>query len=179
MVFGCTTTRLAWPRPALLEVSYGVVPAIGFVWLGALVYLVVRRERLAGRSALRVVSGLSASLNVLLLATVALLHHFETPDLMAVTGAHFYFGYQVMGISLPLAASLLTALLVAEGRRPRVAKGQRAAGRGIGRLAQRLERISPGHGLWWLAARTKAGALALAHICQNRADMGHPAVSMR
>jgi hypothetical protein len=133
--------RLAWPRPALLEVSYGVVPAIGFVWLGALVYLVVRRERLAGRSALRVVSGLSASLNVLLLATVALLHHFETPDLMAVTGAHFYFGYQVMGISLPLAASLLTALLIAEGRRPRVAKGQRTRSGVAGKMA-RL-----GHGL--------------------------------
>lgn len=147
--------RLAWPRPALLEVSYGVVPAIGFVWLGALVYLVVRRERLAGRSPLKVVSGLSASLNVLLLATVALLHHFQTPDLMVVTGAHFYFGYQVMGISLPLAASLLTALLVAEGRRPRVAKGQRAqsgVARKMPRMGQGLGRSTPGHGLWWSQA---------------------------
>jgi hypothetical protein len=172
--------RLAWPRPALLEVSYGVVPTISFVWLGALVYLVVRRERLAGRSPMRVVSGLSASLNVLLLATVALLHHFQTPDLMVVTGAHFYFGYAVMGVSVPVAASLLTALLVAEGRRPRVANGQPGASgmrRKMARAEHGLRRTTPAQGLWWLAARTKAGALALAHICQTRADMGHPDLS--
>jgi hypothetical protein len=147
--------RLAWPRPALLEVSYGVAPTISFVWLGALVYLVVRRERLAGRSPLRVVSGLSASLNVLLLATMALLHHLQTPDLMVVTAAHFYFGYAVMGISLPVAASLLTALLVAEGRRPRVAKGQRARSgvrRKMTRLGHELGRNIPGQGLWWSQA---------------------------
>ncbi len=150
---------LGWPRPALIELSYGVVPAVSFVWLGALVYVVARRARGGGLRGLRVVSGLSASLNVLLLATVALLHHWGRPDLMYVTAPHFYFGYAVLGVSLPVAGSLLTALLVVEGRRPRVVKGWRV----VGRVPQWIERATDGWGRYtlgsWLAARTKTDAL--------------------
>jgi hypothetical protein len=142
--------RLPWPRPTLIELSCGVAPAVSFVWLGALVFLVVRRARGAELRPLRMVSGLSASLNVLLLATMALLHRWQRPDLMYVTAPHFYFGYAVMGISLPVAASLMAALLMAERRRPRMAKRRRA--RSVSKKMGRLDRDSQ-QGLWWPLGR--------------------------
>jgi hypothetical protein len=35
---------LAWPYSALAEIGYGVVPGVAFVWLGLMVYLLLRRE---------------------------------------------------------------------------------------------------------------------------------------
>ena len=131
---------LAWPRPALIELACGVLPAVAFVWLGILLYLVVRRGMLLGQSPLRILGGLSASLNVLLGCTILLLRHFHHPDLVYVTSAHFYFGYQFLGISLPLTLSVLSALLVADPRRPQLARRRRVARQHvtakIARLAQ-------------------------------------------
>ena len=134
---------LAWPRPALIELACGVLPAVAFVWLGILLYLVVRRGMLLGQSPLRILGGLSASLNVLLGCTILLLRHFHHPDLVYVTSAHFYFGYQFLGISLPLTLSVLSALLVADPRRPQLVRRRRVARQHI---TARIARLAQGAG---------------------------------
>jgi hypothetical protein len=134
---------LAWPRPALIELACGVLPAVAFVWLGILLYLVVRRGMLLGQSPLRILGGLSASLNVLLGCTILLLRHFHHPDLVYVTSAHFYFGYQFLGINLPLTLSVLSALLVADPRRPQLVRRRRVARQHI---TARIARLAQGAG---------------------------------
>ena len=114
---------LPWPRPALLELGYGVVPAVSFVWLGVLIYLLVRRDATALISPSRILSGLSAGMNVVMLATWALLNHFQHPDLVCVTSTNFYLGYRIMGVSVPLALGVFVALFVTMQRRPPIARG--------------------------------------------------------
>jgi len=142
---------LAWPRPALIELACGVLPAVAFVWLGILLYFALRRRMLLSPSTLRILGGLSASLNVLLGSTILLLRHFHHPDLVYVTSAHFYFGYQFLGVSLPLTLSVLSALLVADSRRPQLARRQRVARQHItGRIARLAQGV--GHRISLVAA---------------------------
>lgn len=103
---------LSWPSPALLELGCGLVPALTFIWIGMLVYLAVRRNMIRGLSGLRVISALSASLNVLLVATMVLLHYFKHAqhDLLQVTREDFYTGFHPGHVSIPLALSLFVAL---------------------------------------------------------------------
>jgi hypothetical protein len=44
---------IAWPKSALMEIGYGVVPAVTFVWLGVLVYLLIRVDVLRELSPVR------------------------------------------------------------------------------------------------------------------------------
>jgi hypothetical protein len=113
---------LPWPRPALLELGYGVVPAVSFVWLGVLMYLLVRRDTTALLPPSRILSGLSAGMNVVMLATWALLNHLQHPDLVCVTSASFYLGFRIMGVSVPLTLGVFVALLVTMRRQPPVAR---------------------------------------------------------
>jgi hypothetical protein len=114
---------LAWPRPALLELAYGVAPAVSFVWLGVLTYLVVRRDAVRRLTPARALGGLSASLNVILVGTWALLNHLQHPDLVSVTNTRFFLGFRVLGVSLPLALSVLVALLSMASPRARRTRG--------------------------------------------------------
>jgi non-heme chloroperoxidase len=99
---------LAWPYSSLAQIGYGVGPGIAFVWLGFMVYLLLRRE--ATRDGL--ILGLSQSLTVLLVGTIILVLYLKDPkaDLAYITGDDFYFTFHLCNISIPLAASLLAAL---------------------------------------------------------------------
>jgi len=149
---------LAWPRPELIELGCGVAPAAGFVCFGVLVYCVVRREKLRGLSGWRVVGGWSASMNVLLVATLGLLQYSANRDLLRVTEANFYLGFQVLGISLPLALSVLVGLVMTVRDGPRLARGQRTPRqRSRGRLARPAHGL--GRGAWLLAVRERIAVI--------------------
>jgi hypothetical protein len=102
-----------WPWSSLLPLGYGMVPAIVFVWLGFLVYVLSLPEIFHQLTAHRLVWGLSASLNVLLVSTVLLLRHFRKSrlGLQALTRPDFYFAFHLLWISIPIALGLLAALL--------------------------------------------------------------------
>ncbi len=104
---------LAWPYSALLELGSGIFPAVTFVWLGFFVYLVLRTDPLHGVSAFQLIRSFSTSLTALLLATVLLLNHFRHPqiDLHSIGRQDFYSAFHLFAISIPLALSLLAALL--------------------------------------------------------------------
>lgn len=119
----------AWPLSAMLELGYGMAPAVTFVWVGLLVYMLARGDVLYQLSGHRVVRSLSASLTVLLTATVWTLEHLKhhNVDLAWVTREDFYWVFRlpVVGavISVPLALSLLAALLsTLPGSPPRVGR---------------------------------------------------------
>jgi hypothetical protein len=118
-----------WPWPGLLELSYGMVPAWVFLWTGFPVYLLLRREAMRDVTGTRLVQGLLSSNTVLLAATVALLHHFghPQPDLQSMTREDFYTGFHLFSISLPIALSLLAALVFTLPRAPRLGKRERTA----------------------------------------------------
>lgn len=103
---------LSWPQPEVLELSCGMIPALTFIWMGYLFFLVLRSDILRELSALRFLASLSASLNVLLLSTIALLHHVRNiqPGLLAVTREDFYTNLHFGTISIPVALSIFIAI---------------------------------------------------------------------
>lgn len=118
-----------WPWPGLLELSYGMVPAWVFIWTGFPVYLLLRREAMRDVAGARLVQGLLSSNTVLMAATIGLLHHFghPQPDLHSMTREDFYSAFHLFSVSLPIALSLLTALLFTLPRTPRLGKRERTA----------------------------------------------------
>ena len=112
---------LSWPGSTLWELANGIVPAIAFIWLGLLVYLVSRRKDLREVSGIAILGGFSSSLTVLLLATVALL--YPVPDVRCIGQDGFYSIIHVFPISIPLAASVCTAIVSAVPRGPRLTTG--------------------------------------------------------
>jgi len=123
-------TALPWPWSALLPLMEGLFPAIAFVWTGFLIYLAGRPGRMQEIAAQRLLRGLSASLNVLLVSTLLLLRHFRHTrvDLLALTRADFFSAFHFLWISIPLALSLLAALFATVSGNPRVARKQRLPG---------------------------------------------------
>jgi hypothetical protein len=101
-----------WPYSALLPLGYGMVPAVTFVWLGFLVYVLSRTEIFHEVTAHHLLWGLSTSLNVLLVSTILLLQHFRHSRLAlgAVTRPDFYSAFHLLWISIPIALSLFAAL---------------------------------------------------------------------
>ena len=116
----------AWPWSALLPLSYGMVPALAFVWVGFRVYALARPAAVERLTARRVLWGLSASLNVLLSFTVLLLRHFKGSrvDLGALEREDFYSAFHLLWISVPLALSLLAALWSTTMQVPRLGRKQ-------------------------------------------------------
>jgi hypothetical protein len=78
---------LAWPYSSLAQIGYGVAPGIAFVWLGFMVYLLLRRE-VTGYG---LILGLSQSLTVLLMGTIILIVYLKDPkaDLAYITRDDF------------------------------------------------------------------------------------------
>ncbi|HEX4577757.1 MAG TPA: alpha/beta fold hydrolase, partial [Edaphobacter sp.] len=103
---------LAWPYSSLAEICYGVVPGVAFVWLGFMVYLLLRGEVTGRRLFLGLILGLSQSLTVLLVGTMVLVLYLKDPkaDLAYVTRDDFYLTFHLCNVSLLLAVSLLAAL---------------------------------------------------------------------
>ena len=104
--------RVAWPYSSFQEIAQGVGPAVTFVWLGFLVFLLLRRETISQLSSFRLFQGLSASLDVLFLATLGLIAYLRHPaiELQSVTRDDFYTLHPVFGVSIPLAASIFVAI---------------------------------------------------------------------
>lgn len=119
---------LAWPYSALLPLSCGMVPAVTFIWFGFLVYVLSRPVILQDVTLPRLLWGLSASLNVLLVSTVVLLRHFR--DLHPLMRGDFYFAFRFLSISVPVALSLLAALSCTVTRTPRLMRRRRVILRG-------------------------------------------------
>jgi D-alanyl-D-alanine carboxypeptidase len=111
---------LSWPGSALLEIGFGVIPAIMFIWAGFLVYLLSRTELLRELHPLRIVHGLSISLTVLLSVTMGMLNHLRHGhiDLICLTRADFYSRFHYFNVCIPLAMSLLAALLLTLSQTP-------------------------------------------------------------
>jgi hypothetical protein len=72
---------LGWPYSTMLDLADGILPAVTFVWLGLLVYLLLllRLRRVNELSSFRVLLGLSTSLSVLLAATIGLFYYLKHP----------------------------------------------------------------------------------------------------
>jgi hypothetical protein len=131
----------AWPYSALLPLSYGMMPALTFVWTGALVYLLACPGILRELSAQRILWGVLASLNVLLVSTVLLVHHFRQSrvDLRALMRPDFYVVWHFLWISVPLALSLFAALSFTVSRNSRLMQRPRATReKSLGRMLRNV-----------------------------------------
>jgi pimeloyl-ACP methyl ester carboxylesterase len=106
-------TGLAWPYSSLVEILYGVVPAVVFVWIGCAVYLLLSTTQRRRCSVEAFTHALSRSLTVLLLGTIGLLYHLKHPqvDLDCLTRGDFYATCSFRNFSLLLAASLFASLV--------------------------------------------------------------------
>ena len=138
-------TALAWPWSALSPLGYGIVPALTFVWLGFLVYVLARPGTFHELTAQRLLWGLSASLNVPLVSTILLLHHFRQSrvDLGSVTREDFYSAFHFLWISIPLGLSLLAAVSSTITRTPRLMRRQRLSRMQITGRIQRTVHSGP------------------------------------
>lgn len=103
---------VAWPYSSFQALAQGIAPAVTFVWLGFLVFLLLHRETISQLSSFRLFQGLSASLNVLFLATLGLLVYLGNPSLELgyLTRDDFYTLFHLSVISIPLAASIFAAI---------------------------------------------------------------------
>lgn len=129
---------LAWPYSALAQIGYGVVPGVAFVWLGFMVYLLLRRERTAHGT----IRAFSQSLTVLLVATIILVLYLKDPnaDLEYVTRDDFYLAFHLWNVSIPLALSLLAALFAL----PRTARINRGKANSANSITNRIRRVVQG-----------------------------------
>jgi non-heme chloroperoxidase len=120
---GVMAARLALPYPwsSTLQIASGMAPAIAFVWLGLLFYLVLRADRLAELSVPHFVAGVSGSLSVFLLMTLVSLNHFRHPqlDLHVMARSDFYSVFHVLVFNVPVGLTLITALLFTATADPR------------------------------------------------------------
>ena len=110
MLVRWTTTD--WPLSTSLEVVGQIIPAIAFVWLGLLAYLLLCTAGTHKPSALRLLASLSIGLNVLLITTIGLWSHINPNGihLSYVARENFSFHSHLIAISLPLALSLFSAI---------------------------------------------------------------------
>ncbi|HEY1744200.1 MAG TPA: hypothetical protein VGG18_13610 [Granulicella sp.] len=103
---------VAWPYSSFQALAQGIAPAVTFVWLGFLVFLLLHRKIVSQLSSFKLFQGLSASLNVLFLATLGLLAYLGNPSLELgyLTRDDFYTLFHLSVISIPLAASIFAAI---------------------------------------------------------------------
>jgi len=129
---------LGWPYSTVMDLSDGILPAITFVWLGLLVYLTLRSQVMRSKglvvSPVRLFLGLSSSLSVLLVATIGLLLQLKHPviDVKYVTDETFYSMFHLFAIRVPLALSLLVAVLWAVPGTTGLARRQRISQSNVG-----------------------------------------------
>ena len=115
---------LPWPYSSCAEIASGVAPAITFVWLGLFLYLFAFPHKGRGLSPLSLALGLSTSVSVLLITTFAALQYLSHPGiaLTDVGQQDFYLTFHLLTISIPLTLTLLTAILLALPRGPKLAR---------------------------------------------------------
>lgn len=111
----------AWPWATLLELAFGIIPAIVFVCFGAAVFaFLTRSTRLFSMRGLG--CALSVSTSVLLLATLVLLRQLAHPQpvIRDVTRPDFYLIDHLYFISVPLTLSLMLTLLFLGAETPQI-----------------------------------------------------------
>ncbi|RXH57482.1 hypothetical protein [Granulicella sibirica] len=115
---------LPWPYSSCAEIASGVAPAITFVWLGLILYLVAFPHKDRALSPVSLALGLSTSVSVLLVTTFAALQYLSHPgiSLTDVGQQDFYLTFHLLTISIPLTLTLLSAILLALPRGPRLAR---------------------------------------------------------
>jgi hypothetical protein len=120
---------IGWPYSTMLDLANGILPAVTFVWLGLVIYLLLllRLRRAKELSSFRVLLGLSTSLSVLLAATIGLFYYLKHPvmNVQYVATDGFYSLFHICAINIPLTLSLLVALLSILPRTPRIARKRR------------------------------------------------------
>jgi|SRR5271154_4467573 len=104
-------SALGWPYSASLEVGRGTLPAFTFISFGFFVYLVLRARTIAPPSGLRILGGLSLSLNVFLVSTIGLSHYLGSGTYLG--RENFYLSPYHLAICIPSALSLFSATLTA------------------------------------------------------------------
>ncbi len=107
-------SKLDWPVSAICELSRGILPALTFVWFGFTLCSLLRNQRTSTRLFLiRFLSGLSVSLSVLLVSTIALLGCMGNPASphSSLSQSSPYLAPYHLVLSLPLALSLAAALV--------------------------------------------------------------------
>lgn len=107
--FGRWST-LEWPYSALSAVGGAFLPAASFVWLGVFVYLGMRSRSAVRRSPLRILGGLSLSVNVLLITTLLLMGWSGASPHPAGQEIFHSTRYPLL-CSVPLILSVFSALL--------------------------------------------------------------------
>jgi hypothetical protein len=108
-----------WPYSSLLALASGILPPTICIWFGFFVYSTLCKQQVPQPTWLRVFGSLSLSLNVFFVSTIVLSH------LLAGSGVELrhmvhedpYLSPRHIAISIPLALSLLSAILCAY-RRP-------------------------------------------------------------
>lgn len=119
---------LGWPYSSMIYLAEGILPAVTFVWLGLLAYLLVllRLRRVSELSTFRILMGLSTSLSVLLSATLGLFYYLKSPviNVQYVASQGFYSLFHISSINVPLTFSLLAAILSLMPHTPRIARRQ-------------------------------------------------------
>ena len=118
---------LSWPYPSLLELACGMVPAVTFIWIGFLAFIVARRDILESISPQRFLASLSASLNVLLLSTLGLLQQHFHHQLLSVTREDFYSTVHLYSVSIPLTLSIFLGIWMVLPHRDRPPRVRRRA----------------------------------------------------
>ena len=126
---------LPWPYSSCAEIASGVAPAITFVWLGLLLYLIAFPHKGRGLSPLSLALGLSTSVSVLLITTFAALQYLSHPGiaLTDVGQQDFYLTFHLLTISIPLTITLLTAIFLALPSGPKARPHPRRPRRESGR----------------------------------------------
>jgi non-heme chloroperoxidase len=107
-----------WPSSALVQIGYGVVPGVLFVWVGFFIFLLFRAGADTELREGGLLRGLSQSLTMFFLSTILLLFYLRHPqvDLDCVTRSDFYTIFHLCNISVPIALSVLAAVLASVPR---------------------------------------------------------------
>jgi hypothetical protein len=117
---------LLWPYSTLTVLADGLLPAISFVWLGLLIYLLARSKIVDSHSKLQILRSLSTSISVLLITVIGTLFYLKNPiiDVRYVMHEDFFSFFHLFAISISLAAPLAVAIFLALPPTPRTLRGQ-------------------------------------------------------
>jgi non-heme chloroperoxidase len=133
-------TWFTWPSSAMVQIGYGVVPGVLFVWVGFLIFLLFRAGAGTELREGELLRGLSQSLTVFFLSTILLLFYLRHPqvDLACVTRSDFYTVFHLCNISIPIALSVLASVLASV---PRPSRNHRRRRDLNGPMLSRVRRV--------------------------------------
>ena len=103
--------EMIWPYTPIMELAWGLVPAIAFVWLGLAIYLLARRKNVSQCFGAPLLQGLSMSVSMLLLAALGTFFYLKQPDVSRVMEPDFFSNFQLAGIRLSIAVSVAVAII--------------------------------------------------------------------